>query len=487
MPPPDAIPTYTVVGHPNEGKSSVVATLTEDDTVRISPIPGETTISREYPVQIDGRTVLRFVDTPGFQYPRRILEWFRNQSAANTDLIESFIAAEGNDPELAHDVELLKPLAQGCGVIYVIDGSRPLSSTDRIEMEILRLTGNPRMAVINPKEFHEAYINEWKAACAKAFNSIRIFDAHQATYAQRIALLESLKGINQDWEAALATAIEAFEDDWANRIHQVAGLLCELLRDTVSHTESKLVFKPSDEPEARTELQEKYEKAFHRMESSHHNSIRALFKHNIFNVDIPPQSILHEDLFTAKTWQVLGLTKKQIISTAALLGGGLGVQLDLVAAGLTFGICTLSGAVAGATAAWFKGERIAATKIKHQKLGGIKITVGPNTNPQFPFILLDRALLYYQHISNWAHARSKPQPETSPQVAIATTERGYTTEWTPQQREICARFIKAVATNATYERQAEAERECRKMLEAVLLKISQSSQAATATSAGITP
>lgn len=36
------IPVFAVIGHPNEGKSSVVATLVENDRIRISPVPGET-------------------------------------------------------------------------------------------------------------------------------------------------------------------------------------------------------------------------------------------------------------------------------------------------------------------------------------------------------------------------------------------------------------------------------------------------------------
>ena len=474
-----SIPTYTVVGHPNEGKSSVVSTLTEDDTVRISPIPGETTLSREYPVRIDGKTVIQFVDTPGFQYPRRILEWFRQQGSNSADLVADFIKSQGDDPNLSHDIQLLTPLTQGCGIIYVIDGSRPISSTDRIEMEILRLTGNPRMAIINPKEFQENYIAQWKSACAKAFNSIRLFDAHQATYSERIALLESLKGINQDWEGALAKAIEAFETDWTSRIHQVSGILCDLVRSSITQTQSKHVFKPSEEETVKNELQANYQDALHRIEKDSHQSIRKLFKHNIFNLDIPPQSILNEDLFTERTWQLLGLSKKQIVSTAAVLGGGIGVQVDLALAGLSFGVFTLSGAIAGATTAWLRGEKLARTKIKKQKLGGISITVGPNTNPQFPFVLLDRALLYFQHVSNWAHARSKPNTDQDKALTIPPDESGFTSKWTKQQRDLCAQFIKTINDGAPYEKQAEAERECRKMLEETLFMISSAAPAPT--------
>ena len=33
------IPEFAIVGHPNEGKSSVVSTLAEDDSVRVTPTP----------------------------------------------------------------------------------------------------------------------------------------------------------------------------------------------------------------------------------------------------------------------------------------------------------------------------------------------------------------------------------------------------------------------------------------------------------------
>lgn len=467
------IPTYAVVGHPNEGKSSVVATLTENDSVRISPLPGETTVNREYPVRIDGRTVIQFVDTPGFQHPRQILQWFRWREASASNLTKQFLDAHAGDSGLAHDLELLTPISQGSGIIYVVDGSRPISIADRMEMEILRLTGNPRMALINPKDSDNAYITQWKSTCAKSFNSVRTFNAHQATYAERIALLESLKSIHQDWEPALAATISAFEEDWTNRIHQVAGILCNIVRNAVAHTESKLIFRPNEETNAHGLLREKYRKTLLEIEQKGHRQIRRLFKHNIFNVDVPPQSVLHENLLASRTWQVLGLSKKQIISTAALLGGGLGVKLDLLAAGLAFGLFTLSGAAAGAVAAWLKGETIARASIKKQRLGGVKITVGPNANPQFPFILIDRALLYFQHVANWAHARPLPTDEKASQSAQPKdVEQGFTRRWSQNQREICARFLRYSTGGASLEKLESAEREFHQLLQKTLRQIS---------------
>ena len=47
-------PILAVVGHPNKGKSSLVATLAEDDSVAISATPGTTLRARSYPLRVDG-------------------------------------------------------------------------------------------------------------------------------------------------------------------------------------------------------------------------------------------------------------------------------------------------------------------------------------------------------------------------------------------------------------------------------------------------
>ncbi|MCP4023093.1 MAG: hypothetical protein GY729_14725, partial [Desulfobacteraceae bacterium] len=92
------MPKFAILGHPNEGKSSVVSTLTEDDQIRVSPMPGETTISCAYTVQLDGKNIIRFVDTPGFQVPRQTLEWFRRYRENPEKIITAFIDDHKNDP-----------------------------------------------------------------------------------------------------------------------------------------------------------------------------------------------------------------------------------------------------------------------------------------------------------------------------------------------------------------------------------------------------
>lgn len=457
-----AIPHFAIVGHPNEGKSSVVSTLAEDDQVRISDLPGETIARRAYPVRVEGQEILRFIDTPGFQHPQQMLEWMNTHTGDSPAL--DFIATHRDKPSFAQDLELLAPLSDGSGIIYVVDGSRPVRQHDLAEMEILRLCGNPRMAVINPKEDGGNYLNEWKQACAKCFNSTRTFNAVRATYAERIALLESLKSINQDWEHALAAAVSAFRADWERRNTRVAAVITDTLKDAVTHIETANVFSVGEEEDAKSGLIEKYQRSITRMESRAQGDVRSLYKHNIFNLELPAQSILREDLFTEKTWQLLGLNKKQIIVAAAILGAGAGVKLDLILAHLSFGLFTLSGAALAAGAAWLKGENMARVTAKKTNLGGVQISIGPNQNPQFPFILLDRLLLYYHSVINWAHAR-RDQPSTV--QTRSDTKLGYTTKWSGEQRKVCLNYIKALAKN-NFQKQDEAERACQTMLKSVL-------------------
>ena len=47
----------------------------------------------------------------------------------------------------------------------------PVRRIDRMEMEILRLTGRPRMAVINTKEKNRPeFLETWKSEARKNFN-----------------------------------------------------------------------------------------------------------------------------------------------------------------------------------------------------------------------------------------------------------------------------------------------------------------------------
>jgi len=464
-------PEFAILGHPNEGKSSVLSTLAEDDSVRVSPVPGETTECRTFPVIIDGKELLRFTDTPGFQNPAQVLSQFKKLNNNGDKIIQEFRQAAINIPEFSDDCELLKPIERGAGIIYVVDGSRPVRNVDRSEMEILRLTGKPRMAIINCKDDNFDFLDGWKVEFRKNFNSNQLFNAHRATYAERIRLLEALRSIDQDWYDPLSAVISAFKKDWNGRNGLTTEIITGLLTNCLSLKLSKNINSRSEEEAIRESLFQKYTETLNRKEKSAQQQIRALFKHNIFNYHMPAHSILPENLFDEKNWQFLGLTKKQTIIAGTLGGATIGAGLDVAALGHALGLFTALGGVAGAFGAIFGGEHTGRAQILGIPLGGETVQIGPPKNIALLFILLNRALLYYRHTINWAHGR-RDYPKSADTLVEVESYQGFTHRWPPGNIKICHDFFKTIQKNREAG-DSEAKENFRRLLLKSLKEISE--------------
>ena len=459
------VPEFAVVGHPNEGKSSVLSTLAEDDSVRISPMPGETRECQSFPVTIDGKEIIRFIDTPGFQNPRKTLQWMQEYQGSDETLIADFIDVHKKDPDFQDDCKLLQPLLRGAGIIFVVDGSRPLRNMDKAEMEILRLTGCPRMAIINCKGEETVWLSEWQAAFRKHFNSIRLFNSCRVTYTERIELLESLKGIDQELQPVLDKVVSAFKEDWQQRTIQVVELLLGFLEEGISYSRSVALPPGVNEEVLKERLLEKYEHFLRRRERKCQEQMRALYKHNIFNLELPPHSILREDLFAEKTWEFLGLNASQLVLAGALSGAAVGAGIDVAAAGLSFGIFSTIGGLMGAAGTALKGRKfLSGTRLLGMRLDAQQVQVGPVKNIQLLYILLDRQFLFYSHIINWAHGRRDYGAKAS-NMDNLPAKVGYTTAWSRQDRALCERFFAALQKN-----EHSTEEECRADFAALIQK-----------------
>lgn len=432
-------PLFAIIGHPNEGKSSVVSTLTENDSVAISSTPGETTQSKTFEAKANGETILSFIDTPGFQNPTHCLAWLKESKLSGTAAAKQFIEQFSNQPQYHHDCELLAPLSQGAGVIYVVDVSRPLSQVDLVEMEILRLIGLPRAAIINPKNSNERNLEQWKDAFRKNFNAIRIFNAHNATFTERIELLETLKTIEQDWSPALEAAIKTLKEDWDERRGRSIEIIFGLLEESLVYTRSKLIANEAHTNSEQKKLKDGYREGLAKLEKRAWFDLQNLYRHHKLSINVAEQSILNEDLFSDKTWQAMGLTQSQLAIAAAALGAGIGVGMDALFGGLSFGIFTAAGAAVGGGAALLKGQELSKLKVNRIPLGGLKLTIGPNRNDQFPFILLDRAILFHRATSNWAHAK-----QTNTLEIETNSKLGASSQWSDQERKQIIRVFVAI-------------------------------------------
>src|SRR5690606_3270378 len=107
--------------------------------------------------------------------------------------------------------------------------------------------------------------------------------------------------------------------------------------------------------------------------------------HNVFNADLAAETVAAQDLFSEETWEVLGLTRKQLSLALAATGAAAGAAMDGATAGITFGVFTIGAGAAGAIAGWAGTRPLSRLKVNlgpfSQELGGCRIQVGPLRNP----------------------------------------------------------------------------------------------------------
>ncbi len=96
----------------------------------------------------------------------------------------------------------------GAGIIYVVDGSKPYGEEYEAEMEILRWTGQPSMALINHIDETD-YSEEWKSALEMYFKMVRTFNPMQTSRAQHIGILESMAQLREEWIAPVKASIDS--------------------------------------------------------------------------------------------------------------------------------------------------------------------------------------------------------------------------------------------------------------------------------------
>ncbi|MDR0477442.1 MAG: GTPase/DUF3482 domain-containing protein [Desulfobulbaceae bacterium] len=456
-----------VIGHPNEGKSSVLSTLAEDDSVRVSPFPGETTKCRAFPVLIDGREILRFIDTPGFQHPERLLYELKKLAGKEANPAEALRQRFVSDTSLRDDLELLAPVARGAAILYVADGSRPLRQVDRDEMEALRLTERPRMAVINCKDDDQRYLEDWRSEFRRNFNANRMFNAHRVTYAERIALLDALQAIDQEWQPVIAEVVAAVKKDWQARLDTSVEIILAMLEEILAFRLNESRSRLRDEAAFMARLRKKYCASVAEKEKRAQERLRDLFRHRRFYYRLAGHSILDQDLFSETTWSLLGLSRQQLVILGALGGAAVAVGLDALAGGASLGLFASLGGVVGAAGAWLGGEQLVkGVKIIGIPLGEESLQIGPNSNINLLFVLMNRMFLYFQETINWAHGR-RDYPE-----AVATAgQAGFTQRWPAGQIKTCRAWFEALIHDES-ETVSRLRPEMREIIAASLMEIS---------------
>ncbi|MAW62251.1 MAG: hypothetical protein CMJ94_15650 [Planctomycetes bacterium] len=452
------LPTLVVVGHVNKGKSSVVASLTEDASVPIDRTPGTTARSGSYALMHEGQPVLRVIDTPGFQEAAAALAWLRaraSDASERQEAVRAFVEHFGGaaprrlgEPDFEDEVELLRPLVEGeAGVLYVVDASRPYRPVHEAEMEILRWAGQPGIALLN-RIGPQDHAGSWRPVLTQFFNAVHEFDAHQAGLDARLRLLEVLGAVRSDWRPAAETAIAHLREQRARRDRQATETLAEGIGVLLRHVERKPAPPHGDSVGTDVELAADYQDALRKLEAGLRRDLAELYGHPADALAPSTLELLSEDLFSETSWRVFGLTRQQLTLYAAGWGALLGGGLDLAVGGLSLGTGMLLGGLLGGAGAWFGGARIGKAWDSQSALfrrmfpgetGHFRL-IGPVAQPRLAWLLLDRALTHARAIRALSHARSAQGPSTP----SAQGKQGVAAQLDKPQRDALDRGLRAV-------------------------------------------
>ena len=399
-----SFPTFAVVGHPNKGKSSIVSTLVEDASVVVSPLPRTTRESRAFDYRLGGKTLFRLVDTPGFQRAHAVLAWLEAHASSAEDrprAVAAFVDEHGGDERFVDECELLKPLVDGAAILYVVDGSVPYGSEYEAEMEILRWTGRPRMALINTIGADD-FIEVWRRALDQYFSIVRVFDAVHADVEKRTEVFAAFGALDPAWQASADRINSAMLEERVRRRRAAAGVIVDFLGVAMNATVERTV--PSDQSIDSSRLTAELESRIERDEERAQARIAEIFGFRDLVVEGRREIEIGESLFAERTWQMFGLSKSQLAATAAAGGALIGGSFDLALGGATALLGSGIGAAIGAASAWFGSQRAAERRLFDGHVGA-RIKVGPIREPNFPWVLLGRAWFHYQLVAERNHAR----------------------------------------------------------------------------------
>ena len=415
------IPKFAIVGHPNKGKSSIVSTLTQDSQIPIGSMPGTTTKTSSFSINVSGETLFEIYDTPGFQQPRKVLKWLKEheQGADSRSYVVRQFALQEKHLEIYPDeVHLLKPIVAGAGIIYVVDASVPYGPEYQSELEILRWSGRPRMALINSTG-ESKYLDSWKTTLNQFFNVVKVFNAQHSEFDKQIELLMAFSHIDESWKSNLTKAANSLKVDRENKISAATNLLSEMIAEMFNLKITKSLASKEGQEKQVAQSESELRLKLVEMEKKYRSQVESIFRHTNITLEEENTYLNQEpELFSKESSQLFGLNKTELLKYGALTGAGLGGAFDVATGGASLLMGSLVGGAIGAGTMFFAANTLAQVKVISVPLGKDILEVGPIKDPSFAYMVLERARAHLAYTAKRNHA-IREQKSLSEMMSIA--------------------------------------------------------------------
>ena len=221
---------------------------------------------------------------------------------------------------------------------------------------------------------------------------------------KHVSILESMAQLKEEWIDPVKESIKLFESYHDQMLERSSSSIAKMVYKSLSMVE-QLTFNGEDATEdEKHRVEEKYKDKLRTLEKSTQKSIESIWNHDHLQKEQQLLPLEGMDLFSEETASVFGLTRKELLVTAAASGAATGAGVDLLFAGSTLLLGAGVGAVIGGVGAFFAFNELSEVKVLGQTLGKRYLEMGPMENRNFPYILLGRALYHTTEVATRSHA-----------------------------------------------------------------------------------
>jgi len=424
------------IGEVNDGKTTIVSCLVEDENAVISEEPGTTKIAHCHQLyNQQGETVLRAWDTPGFEETDDLHAWFSaRREVTDYNLAERFIAEHADDPRWQQDVELLRPISEGALVVFVAASNRKPQVTDRKQLEVVRAIGADRIALINQKPGARDYTGDWNQILKREIGVVRRFSPLMAGIDDRLKLLDKLADCSEAHRTSIERARAELARDWGNRIEDLAR---SMLR-AVMHAVCLRAVSMKGGEDAEKQLNEKVR----RIERDFRERAKALFNHTKLEFE---SDFFQAEITSQAFWKVygLGMTKWNAGIYGAITGGAMGAAVDLTVGGISLGVPTLVGGIGGGILA----ASAVHVPFVHRQLGGQAHEARLHNRSQVVNALTDRMIIFARCLLHVSHGQ---RPDRAIQLETGDRQGGgerlsFVQDWDGETIKAWARLVRGMS------------------------------------------
>lgn len=329
-----------VVGHTNVGKTSLLRTLTRDQTFgEVSIHPATTRQVEAIRLDLGDGLFLEFDDTPGFEDSIGLLDALHRQDpdprTPGPVRLERFLTTPAALAEFGQEAKALRQLLASDLALYVVDASEPVCGKFADECVILGWSGKPCLVVLNFVA-RATDTAAWRDALRHAgLHNVVEFDSVVFDPDDERRLLRQLAVLLPAAEAHIDHLTELRLAERAGQLDAAAALIADALADC-----ARLRATAAGHEDLRDSAR--------RRERRLNSDLLALFRFSERDhapADLPIHGAAWSiDLFDTNVLSELGLG----LGGSAAKGAAAGAAVDLLTGFTSLGTATLVGGAIGA-------------------------------------------------------------------------------------------------------------------------------------------